>query len=179
MESERQVEPIEVSVVIPCLNEQDTLARCIEKARRAFREHSIAGEILVADNGSTDSSRTIAEREGARVVTVRESGYGSALMGGIAAARGRFVIIGDADDSYDFLEVPKIVEKLREVAMVAHRLWPLGLRPNNATRCTGSDACRFGVSDSLLQLFRQHSWDAPKMSSLITCLNCRCHKSNG
>jgi glycosyltransferase involved in cell wall biosynthesis len=105
---------IEVSAVIPCLNEQDTLATCIEKARRAFREHNIAGEILVADNGSTDSSRTIAEREGARVVTVKEPGYGSALMGGIAAATGRFIIIGDADDSYDFLELPKLVGKLRE-----------------------------------------------------------------
>jgi glycosyltransferase involved in cell wall biosynthesis len=105
---------IEVSVVIPCLNEQDTLARCIEKARKAFRERDIAGEILVADNGSTDLSRTIAEREGARVVTVKEPGYGSALMGGIATANGRFIIIGDADDSYDFLELPKIVEKLRE-----------------------------------------------------------------
>jgi glycosyltransferase involved in cell wall biosynthesis len=105
---------IEVSVAIPCLNEQDTLARCIEKAQQAFREYNIAGEILVADNGSTDSSRTIAERERARVVTVKEPGYGSALMGGIAAANGRFIIIGDADDSYDFLELPKIVEKLRE-----------------------------------------------------------------
>ncbi len=110
----RQSDAIEVSVVIPCLNEQDTLATCIEKARRAFRERNIAGEILVADNGSTDSSRAIAEREGARVVTVKESGYGSALMEGIAAANGRFIIIGDADDSYDFLELPKIVEKLRE-----------------------------------------------------------------
>src|SRR6266700_2379605 len=114
MSFERQSDAIEVSVVIPCLNEQDTLATCIEKARGAFRERNIAGEILVADNGSTDSSRAIAEREGARVVTVKESGYGSALMEGIAAANGRFIIIGDADDSYDFLEIPKIVEKLRE-----------------------------------------------------------------
>ena len=114
MQSVDQTQAIEVSVVIPCLNEQDTLARCIEKVRKAFREHSIAGEILVADNGSTDLSRTIAEREGARVVTVKEPGYGSALMGGIAATSGRFIVIGDADDSYDFLELPKIVEKLRE-----------------------------------------------------------------
>ena len=105
---------IEVSVVIPCLNEQDTLARCLEKVRKAFRERDIAGEILVADNGSTDLSRTIAEREGARVVTVKEPGYGSALMGGIAASNGLLIVIGDADDSYDFLELPKIVEKLRE-----------------------------------------------------------------
>src|SRR5438477_4176834 len=109
-----QTQTVEVSVVIPCLNEQDTLARCLEKARKAFSEHGIAGEILVADNGSTDLSRTIAEREGAHVVTVQEPGYGSALMGGIAAASGQFVIMGDADDSYDFLELPKIVEKLRE-----------------------------------------------------------------
>jgi glycosyltransferase involved in cell wall biosynthesis len=114
MQFERQTETIEVSVVIPCLNEEDTLARCIEKARRALREHNITGEIVVADNGSTDLSRTIAERQGTRVIMVKEPGYGSALMGGIAAATGRFVIIGDADDSYDFLEIPKFVEKLRE-----------------------------------------------------------------
>ena len=114
MSFERQTEAIEVSVVIPCLNEEDTLARCVEKARRALREHNIAGEIVVADNGSTDSSRAIAERQGTRVIMVTEPGYGSALMGGIAVATGRFVIIGDADDSYDFLEIPKIVEKLRE-----------------------------------------------------------------
>jgi len=114
MQFERQTEAIEVSVVIPCLNEADTLASCIEKARRALREHNIVGEIVVADNGSTDLSRAIAEREGTRVIMVKESGYGSALMGGIAVARGQFVIMGDADDSYDFLEIPKIVEKLRE-----------------------------------------------------------------
>jgi glycosyltransferase involved in cell wall biosynthesis len=114
MSLKRQSEAIEVSVVIPCLNEEDTLAHCIEKARQACREHSIAGEIVVADNGSTDLSRASAERHGARVVMIKEPGYGSALMGGIAAASGQFVIIGDADDSYDFLEIPKIVEKLRE-----------------------------------------------------------------
>jgi glycosyltransferase involved in cell wall biosynthesis len=114
MQSQRQPEPVEVSVVIPCLNEQDTLANCIEKARRALRERNIAGEIVVADNDSTDFSRTVGELAGARVIMVREPGYGSALMGGIAAAGGRFIVIGDADESYDFLEIPKIVEKLRE-----------------------------------------------------------------
>ena len=113
MNYERQSETIEVSVVIPCLNEEETLAQCIEKAARALEENQIEGEIIMADNGSTDSSRTIAENCGARVVLVNEPGYGNALMGGIAAARGRFVIIGDADASYDFVEIPKFVEKLR------------------------------------------------------------------
>jgi glycosyltransferase involved in cell wall biosynthesis len=105
---------IELSVVMPCLNESDTLAVCIEKAQRAMSENNIVGEIIVADNGSTDGSPDIARGLGARVVNVEEKGYGSALMGGISAARGKFVIMGDADDSYDFLEIPKFVEKLRE-----------------------------------------------------------------
>jgi glycosyltransferase involved in cell wall biosynthesis len=106
--------PPEVSVVMPCLNEADTLAVCIEKAQRAFREHNLRGEVIVADNGSIDGSQAIAESMGARVVNVTAKGYGNALMGGIQAARGRYVIMGDADDSYDFLEVPKFVTKLRE-----------------------------------------------------------------
>ena len=106
--------PPELSVVMPCLNEADTLARCIEKAQRAMRDHGIHGEVVVADNGSNDGSPEIAERMGARVAHVKEKGYGSALMGGIAAARGRTIIMGDADDSYDFLEIPRFVEKLRQ-----------------------------------------------------------------
>jgi glycosyltransferase involved in cell wall biosynthesis len=105
---------IELSVVMPCLNEADTLETCINKVLRVFREHDIAGEIIIADNGSHDGSQKIAERLGARIENVSERGYGAALMGGIAAARGRFVLMGDADDSYDFLEIPKFVEKLRE-----------------------------------------------------------------
>src|SRR5688572_7139945 len=105
---------VEVSVVMPCLNEAETLGACIEKAQRAFNDADISGEVIVADNGSTDGSQAIAKELGARVVPVRERGYGSALMGGIASARGRFVIMGDADDSYDFLEIPRFVEKLRE-----------------------------------------------------------------
>ncbi len=104
----------EVSVVIPCLNEAETLGTCIEKAARAMREHGISGEIVVADNGSSDESGAIARRLGAVVVSVETKGYGSALMGGIAVARGRFVILGDADDSYDFTEIPKFVERLRQ-----------------------------------------------------------------
>lgn len=104
----------ELSVVMPCLDEADTLATCIEKARRAMDEAGIDGEIVIADNGSTDGSLEIARRLGARVVPVAERGYGSALMGGIAAARGRYVLMGDADDSYDFLEIPRFVARLRE-----------------------------------------------------------------
>ena len=104
----------EVSIVMPCLNEADTLATCIRKANAALDGAAIHGEIIVADNGSTDGSIEIATREGARVVPVTARGYGAALMGGIAAARGRFVIMGDADDSYDFGEVPKFVERLRQ-----------------------------------------------------------------
>lgn len=105
---------IELSVVMPCLNEADTLEICVDKALRAMRDAGIAGEVVVADNGSTDDSREIARRLGARVVDVEQRGYGSALRGGIEAARGRYVLMGDADDSYDFLEIPRFVEKLRE-----------------------------------------------------------------
>jgi glycosyltransferase involved in cell wall biosynthesis len=107
-------DPPEVSVVMPCLNEADTLGRCIERARRALEEHGIRGEIIVADNGSTDGSRDIARGMGARVVDVQAKGYGNALRGGISAARGTFVVMGDADESYDFLELPKFVDKLRQ-----------------------------------------------------------------
>jgi hypothetical protein len=106
--------PIEVSVVLPCLNEAETLGVCIEKAKRALRQVQANGEVIVADNGSDDGSQEIARLLGARVVAVSERGYGSALMGGIAAARGQYIIMGDADDSYDFLELPKFVEKLRK-----------------------------------------------------------------
>jgi glycosyltransferase involved in cell wall biosynthesis len=106
--------PVEVTVVMPCLNEADTVASCVAKARRALAEAGVSGEVVVADNGSTDGSPQLAEQTGARVVSVADKGYGAALMGGIAAARGRFVIMGDADDSYDFLELPHFVEKLRE-----------------------------------------------------------------
>ncbi|MHC4376325.1 MAG: glycosyltransferase family 2 protein [Planctomycetota bacterium] len=110
---------LELSVVIPCLNEAETLGVCIEKAFEGIAaagtpEAPLQAEVIVADNGSTDGSREIAEKLGARVVPVGERGYGAALMGGIEAARGRFVIMGDADDSYDFREVPRFVAKLRE-----------------------------------------------------------------
>ena len=104
---------MELSIVMPCLNEAETLATCIDKARGFLDRHGIAGEIVIADNGSTDGSQEIAISRGARVVDVPSKGYGSALMGGIAAARGRYVIMGDADDSYDFTDLMPFVERLR------------------------------------------------------------------
>src|SRR3954449_5610125 len=112
MDSETRT--VEVSVVMPCLNEADTLGTCIEKVQRVFGEHAISGEIIVADNGSTDGSIEIATEMGARVLPVEERGYGNALIGGIRAANGTYVVMGDADDSYDWLELPSFVMKLRE-----------------------------------------------------------------
>jgi len=112
----RHTESIELSVVMPCLNEAETLETCIRKAQGALRDANISGEVIVADNGSTDGSIEIAERLGARVAHVTARGYGNALMGGIAAARGKFIVMGDADDSYDFGHIPRFVEKLREGA---------------------------------------------------------------
>jgi glycosyltransferase involved in cell wall biosynthesis len=104
----------EFSIVMPCLDEADTLETCIRKAQRALADEGIEGEIVVADNGSTDGSQEIAARLGARVVHVEERGYGNALMAGISAANGRYVVMGDADDSYDWLELPRFAAKLRE-----------------------------------------------------------------
>ena len=104
----------ELSVVMPCLNEAETLASCIRKAQRSFLEHGIVGEVIVADNGSTDGSQRIAADLGARLVGVDAKGYGSALMGGIAASRGRYIVMGDADDSYDFTQVPAFFQQLRQ-----------------------------------------------------------------
>jgi glycosyltransferase involved in cell wall biosynthesis len=105
---------LEISVVMPCLNEADTLEACIEKAQRALSEHNIQGEVVVADNGSTDGSQAIAAHMGVHVVHVEAKGYGNAMMGGIAAAGGKFIIMGDADDSYDFRDIPRFLEKLRQ-----------------------------------------------------------------
>lgn len=104
----------EVSVVIPCLNEEKTIGSCIEKAFGAFRETSLRGEVVVADNGSSDASVSIAEKHGARVVHARVKGYGGALRKGIEEARGVFIILGDADGSHDFSEIPRFVTRWRE-----------------------------------------------------------------
>ena len=105
---------LELTILMPCLNEAETVARCVEKAERFLRESGVQGEVLVADNGSTDGSPELARKAGARVVHVAERGYGQALLGGFAAARGRFIIMGDADDSYDFSTLHPFLTKLRE-----------------------------------------------------------------
>ena len=112
--------PIELSIVMPCLNEAETIGACIAKAQRFLSATGIAGEIIVADNGSADESRAIARSFGVRVVAVETKGYGSALGGGIAAARGTFIVMGDADDSYDFSNLSPFIEKLREEIGRAH-----------------------------------------------------------
>lgn len=105
---------IELSVVMPCLNEAETLEVCIRKARTWLETNKVSGEVVIADNGSSDGSQQIAVQAGARVVPVEARGYGAALMGGIAAARGKYVIMGDADDSYDFSNLGPFLDKLRQ-----------------------------------------------------------------
>ena len=105
---------LELTILMPCLNEAETLEVCIQKAKTFLETSGVAGELLIADNGSTDGSVEIAEKCGARVEHVSEKGYGAALIGGCKAAKGKYVIMGDADDSYDFLNLMPFVEKLRE-----------------------------------------------------------------
>jgi hypothetical protein len=105
---------LELTILMPCLNEAETLATCVRKAMDYLARSGVAGEVLIADNGSTDGSQAIAQGLGARVVAVPERGYGAALIAGIRAARGRFVIMGDSDDSYDFTALDPFVAKLRE-----------------------------------------------------------------
>ncbi|MGC1829087.1 MAG: glycosyltransferase family 2 protein [Candidatus Acidiferrales bacterium] len=105
---------VELSVVMPCLNESRTVGACVRKAQETIQRLGVSGEMVVADNGSTDGSQAIAAGLGARVVPVKDRGYGSALRGGIAAARGRYVIMGDADESYDFTQLGDFLEKLNE-----------------------------------------------------------------
>src|SRR6266568_5311855 len=105
---------IELTVLMPCLNEAETIETCIGKAKAFLARSGVKGEVLVADNGSTDGSQALAVVHGARVVAVGERGYGAALQGGILAARGRYVIMGDADDSYDFARLDAFLAELRQ-----------------------------------------------------------------
>jgi hypothetical protein len=114
---------LELTILMPCLDEAETVATCVRKARRFLERTGIAGEVLVADNGSSDGSQELATRAGARVVPIARRGYGSALLGGIEAARGRFVIMADADDSYDFSQLDGFVDALRagNTMVIGHR----------------------------------------------------------
>ena len=121
---------MELTVVMPCLNEAETVATCVRKAIGFLAESGISGEVLIADNGSTDGSQQLAEAEGARVVNIEEKGYGNALMGGIVAAHGKYIIMGDADDSYDFTNLMPFVEELRKGAdMVMGNRFKGGIAP--------------------------------------------------
>ena len=121
----------ELTILMPCLNEAATVGRCVEKARGFLERAGIDGEVLVADNGSSDESRRLATQAGARVIAAAERGYGAALSAGIAAARGRYVIMGDADDSYDFSRLEPFVEKLRAgFPLVMGNRFQGGIRPN-------------------------------------------------
>jgi glycosyltransferase involved in cell wall biosynthesis len=120
----------ELTILMPCLNEAATVGTCIAKARGFLERSGIVGEVLVADNGSHDGSAALAQQAGARVVEVPERGYGAALAAGIAAARGRYVIMGDADDSYDFSRLEPFVEKLRQgYPLVVGNRFRGGIRP--------------------------------------------------
>lgn len=121
---------VEVSVVMPCLNEERTVGVCVDKARQSLAGIGVHGEVIIADNGSKDDSVRIARACGARVVQVERKGYGSALQGGIAAAAGRYVIMGDADDSYDFSKLEPFVNRLRQGdELVMGNRFKGGIRP--------------------------------------------------
>ena len=133
----------ELSILMPCLNEAETLEICIKKAQKALEDLNVNGEVIIADNGSTDSSPEIAASLGARVVHVAEKGYGSALQGGIKAARGKYIIMGDADDSYDFTNLGPFLEKLRDgYELVMGNRFKGGIAPNAMPRCTSISGIR-------------------------------------
>ena len=125
-------EPMELTILMPCLNEAETIQTCVRKARGYIESRGIRGEVIVADNGSTDGSQGLAEKCGARVVPIPTRGYGAALLGGIEAARGTFIIMGDADDSYDFTALDPFVEKLRDgyELVMGNRFLEGGIKPN-------------------------------------------------
>src|SRR5919204_3187993 len=113
---DRRPQTLDVSVVIPCLNEAETIALCVGKARRALEREGLVGEVIVVDNGSTDGSAQLAAEEGARVVSESRRGYGNAYLAGFAAARGRHIVMADADLTYDFGEIPRFLAQLEDGA---------------------------------------------------------------
>jgi len=121
---------MELTILMPCLNEAETVGICVDKALAFLRRAGVDGEVLIADNGSSDGSLAVAESRGARVVPVRERGYGAALSGGIASARGRYIVMGDADDSYDFSRLDGFLDELRNGAdLVMGNRFKAGIRP--------------------------------------------------
>ena len=132
VETAEGVQPrwLELTILMPCLNEAETVATCVQKARHFLQRTGVPGEVLVADNGSTDGSPELARQAGARVVQIAAKGYGSALLGGIEAARGQFVIMADADDSYDFSRIDGFLQSLRvgHQLVIGHRFRG-GIRP--------------------------------------------------
>lgn len=104
---------VEFTILMPCLNEEKTVGYCIREAKSAIRHYGISAEILIADNGSSDASKEIAKKNGARVIEVQKKGYGNAVIGGIRAAKGRYIIMGDCDKSYDFKEIGRFIRPLR------------------------------------------------------------------
>lgn len=110
---EKKVEKIELTILMPCLNEEKTIGICIEKAKKFLEDNNINGEILIVNNGSVDDSRNIAEKMGVRIIDVEEKGYGTSLINGSKCANGKYVIMGDCDDSYNFLELMPFLEMLR------------------------------------------------------------------
>ncbi|MBN1451408.1 MAG: glycosyltransferase family 2 protein [Anaerolineales bacterium] len=126
-----QQKDLSVSILIPCLNEAETIAVCITKAKKFLAAHNIKGEVLVADNGSTDGSQKLASAAGAKVIHITQKGYGSALLGGIKAASGKYIIMGDADDSYNFLELEPFINALHAgFDLVMGNRFMGGIKPN-------------------------------------------------
>lgn len=129
-DQKQQNEMMELSIVMPCLNEAETVGDCVRKAKSFLEKNNINGEVVVADNGSDDGSKEIALKEGARIVDVPEKGYGAALIGGISEAKGKFVIMGDSDDSHDLENLDPFIEKLREgYEMIIGNRFKGGIQP--------------------------------------------------
>ena len=144
--------PCELTILMPCLNEAETLAVCIRKARKFLADNGVTGEVLIADNGSTDGSQEIARNEGARVADIPVKGYGAALIGGIEAAAGRFVIMGDSDDSYDFSNLMPFVERLRAgFDLVMGNRFKGGIKPGAMLRTKTRQSPYLVLSAAVLQ----------------------------
>jgi glycosyltransferase involved in cell wall biosynthesis len=164
----------ELTILMPCLNEAETIETCIRKAKGFLERSGISGEIVIADNGSTDGSQAMAEALGARVVDVPVKGYGAALGAGIAAARGRYIIMGDSDDSYDFSRLDTFVESC---AAAPTSSWATvsraGSRPAPCRPCTAISAIRFFRPSGACSSARR------SVTSIAACAGFRGRRSSG